>query len=56
MTKDELDRTLEMLREKYRTSDPALRKQITHLANHAKWLYERDSENETVANISETLL
>lgn len=43
MTKEELDKTLEGLRQKYKTADPIFRKSYTQLANHAKWLYKKDS-------------
>jgi hypothetical protein len=43
MTKEELDRTLENLREKYKTIDPVLRPSLKKIADHATWLYEKDT-------------
>ena len=43
MTKEELERTLQNLREKYKTADPTLRPALKKFADHATWLYEKDS-------------
>lgn len=43
MTKEELDRTLADLRVKYSKTDPLLRPALKKFADHATWLYEKDT-------------